>query len=354
MTTSEYKTKFPGHEVMCLTQAQYDKVNATRRTSHSKHKDQIVEKNRRTAEMLASGAQLLKCQICEFTSACSLISHICKIHSITMQDYRTKFPNCTVQQSPPSVRENSRRLAKKRLEDPEKLAEFIKNRSFPSEIKHWTKKGFSEEDAVKKVAEFQRTQSLKGNNEVTHEKRSKKSTGALNPMSLQSIAQRFGVSIQEARELTPCFGRSGDKHPMFGKHHTIESLAKIANAPHLTHPSQRSIPEIEIAEFISSFNSTAQFNVGSSRWNIDVKDDLTKTVVEHFGCMWHAHHCMKWLPTDNHPIYGCLVEKILDRNQRKLQYLTTLGYHVVIVWECEWHSNKELQQERIKNAFNRI
>ena len=55
----------------------------------------------------------------------------------------------------------------------------------------------------------------------TKERRTQKSiemSGAGNPM--------YGLT----RELAPCYGRTGDKHPMFGKHHTDASKAKISKS----------------------------------------------------------------------------------------------------------------------------
>lgn len=55
----------------------------------------------------------------------------------------------------------------------------------------------------------------------TPERREKKRlemSGAGNPM--------YGLPKEEA----PCFGRTGDKHPMFGKHHTEEAKSKISKS----------------------------------------------------------------------------------------------------------------------------
>ncbi len=58
-------------------------------------------------------------------------------------------------------------------------------------------------------------------------KHSENRTGDNNPQSLDSISKRFNCSLDDARKLTTCYNRLGDKHPMFGKHHTIESKQKI-------------------------------------------------------------------------------------------------------------------------------
>jgi HNH endonuclease/NUMOD3 motif len=56
---------------------------------------------------------------------------------------------------------------------------------------------------------------------------SERNSGSGNPM--------FGVRGKDA----PCYGRSGDKHPMFGKHHTTEAKEKISKGLILTHQRKR-------------------------------------------------------------------------------------------------------------------
>jgi len=102
-------------------------------------------------------------------------------------------------------------------------------------------RGYSEESIIAFVnagqrasAEFTRGKKLE---EIMGEDRavriknlfSEQRTGEKNSQSLKSIADRFNCSIEDARKLTTCFGRTGEKHPMYGKHHTVESKIKMMN-----------------------------------------------------------------------------------------------------------------------------
>lgn len=54
------------------------------------------------------------------------------------------------------------------------------------------------------------------------------SSGDNNPMSYKKVMERNGInSFEEARKLMPAVGRIGKLHPMYGKHHTLESKMKI-------------------------------------------------------------------------------------------------------------------------------
>ena len=292
---------------------------------------------------------ILKCQICGKQSLGSLISHITRKHKISMCDYRLQFGNCKVQQMSQKAIENNSIAQKKRLLNVENRKKFLEWRSFPSEIKHWTKKGFSEIEAKEKVIEFQREQSIKGNNEKTHIKRSLKYSGDKNPMSLTSISNRKGVTRSEASKLTPCFGRTGDKHPMFGRKHTDEALKKIGQ--HINHSGKSKI-EHELSDTLISILG-GEKNSPVSGWCCDYVNYENKLIVEFFGDFWH-HNPKLYNIVHVNKITNRSSKQVWDRDARKLNELREQGYEVVVIWETEWRNSKDECIERIKNAYNRM
>lgn len=351
MTTAEYKQRFTGSQTNRLTPEQVARMRATKQAQDSKHKHDLQRAAQRREEAIAAGQQELQCQLCEMTSVGSLISHIVKKHGVSMDDYRTCFPGAVVQQVSPAQRRSNSAVMKRKLEDPLELAAFLEWRSFPSEVKHWVRKGFSPREAQQKVFEFQQKMSLKGNNEVTRAKRSAKNTGSGNPMSLDSIARREGVTLAEAHALTPCFGRTGDLHPFFGKKHTDEALAKIASAPHLSDPSYRSKPERQLEERCQQI-ADVDHNVQLKRWNVDVMFRDKKLIVELFGDYWHLNPA-KYKGDHVHPLMRKTAQQVWDRDARKIQGLRELGYEVVVVWESDWHFDRDACAQRIKDAHDR-
>jgi G:T-mismatch repair DNA endonuclease (very short patch repair protein) len=285
--------------------------------------------------------------ICGFESAYSLIAHITIKHKTLMKDYREKFPGKIVQKTSDAQRRKLSLHHKKRLEDPEALSKFLEWRSFPSEVKHWLRKGFSLEEANEKVANFQSEQSLKGNNEKTRLRRSKKNLGTKNPMSLFSISKRHGVSIKEASALTPAYGRSGEKHPMFGKKHTPESLLKIARnniffgKSKLEHEVTNTLVELFRGEK----------NAPVFGWICDYLNEEKKIIVEFFGDFWH-HNPTKYGHDYVNPFTKRTSSFIWERDERKISELTEQGYLVIVVWESDWNANKEACLQRLKDAFN--
>ncbi len=330
-----------------MTEEQKNKISETKSLKDSKNKQLKRESRSRYEEVSSLGN--LKCKLCEYESALSLISHITNKHHMKMQEYRDLYPNDVIQRSAPSQLKKQSESMKARLEDEEEKKRFLERRSFPSEIKHWTRKGFSEEDAKKKVAEFQSSQSLKGNNDRTRSLRREKNLGDKNPMSLPSISQKNSVSLEEAKKLTPCFGRSGPLHPMFGKKHSKEAIRKIGMNINTT---QKSKLEHEITDIIV-FNYGGLKNEYVDGWCCDYVNHERKIIFEVFGDFWH-HNPKKYAEDWVNPFTKRDTKYVRERDNRKIEELKICGFQVIVIWEYDWRYDRENQLKRIHDAFNSV
>lgn len=350
LTTKEYRNLYPSAILFKFSDQQHENILLNWSLKDTKKKQRNLESQQKKNEILSTGGSLLKCQICGFESTNSLISHICRKHKLTTEQYKSQFPNSCLQRFTTQQRQKISKSISDKLVDPINRQKFLEWRSFPSEIKHWTRKGFSFEDAKQKVFEFQRKQSLKGNNERTIRKRSLKNSGVGNPMSLESIAKRENIDINDASKFTPCFGRIGEKHPMFGKKHSEQALEKISNAHHLVRPTYRSKLEIEVENFCKSLDEV-KHNVGIQRWNVDVLFVNKKIVVEFFGDYWHMNP-QKFDSNAQHNITKLIAKDVWARDQQKINILKGLGYNVIVIWETDWRKNKSSCMSMITNVFN--
>lgn len=347
ISIEEYKKIF-NSQTCQLTENQIQQISDTKSKKHSKNKEKKSQQKKILEEMFELGVKPLKCQCCNFESMFSLITHIIRKHNLSVNEYKQKFPESVVYRNTPNHSKNiSLALKHKLSSNIEARERFLAWRSFPSELKHWIRKGFDPNEAAQKVIDFQRKMSLKGNNEITCAKRSKKNSGSNNPMSLQSISVREGVSIEEAKTLTPCYGRKGKLHPFFGKKHTEQSLYKIANAHHLITPDYRSKPEIELAQFCSQIGDI-KCNVRVGRWNVDILFEDRKLIVEFFGDFWHLNPKF-YASSDRHGFHNKFItaQDIWNRDQYKIDSLQKLGYNVIVIWENDWHLNKQICQNKI-------
>lgn len=68
------------------------------------------------------------------------------------------------------------------------------------------------------------------------------------------------------------------------------------------------------------------------------------------GCFWHGHEgCRKSrLPTTNREFWEEKRHANLERDERKIDELTNLGWRVTVIWQCEFETITNM----IKNGTN--
>jgi DNA mismatch endonuclease (patch repair protein) len=73
-----------------------------------------------------------------------------------------------------------------------------------------------------------------------------------------------------------------------------------------------------------------------------------KTVIFVHGCFWHGHENCKRaaLPNTRREFWEYKIRKNVDRDKKNYSELTTAGWRVIIVWQCEISSQKK-QKEKL-------
>ena len=72
----------------------------------------------------------------------------------------------------------------------------------------------------------------------------------------------------------------------------------------------------------------------------------TRTAYEFNGCFWHGHGCDQ---ASSHDLGDVPASQRKAKMALKLAYLRTLGYKVVIVWECDW--TRQIDESPSINCF---
>lgn len=81
--------------------------------------------------------------------------------------------------------------------------------------------------------------------------------------------------------------------------------------------------------------------------NLPGKPDIVlskyKTIIFVHGCFWHYHSDCKEgrIPSTNSTFWSTKLEKNVIRDRRNIETLGQMGWHVMIVWECEIEKNLE-------------
>jgi DNA mismatch endonuclease, patch repair protein len=75
-----------------------------------------------------------------------------------------------------------------------------------------------------------------------------------------------------------------------------------------------------------------------------------KIVIFINGCFWHGHRCrMDHIPKDNSNFWKIKIENNIKRDLKNYNQLKSLGWEVLVVWECFIISNLAEEISKIKS-----
>ncbi|HWO07889.1 MAG TPA: very short patch repair endonuclease [Polyangiaceae bacterium] len=70
------------------------------------------------------------------------------------------------------------------------------------------------------------------------------------------------------------------------------------------------------------------------------------------GCFWHRHGCKATTtPARNREFWEAKFQRNVERDRRSVEALTTAGYTVVVIWECETKRDPERVRARLAEAL---
>ena len=76
---------------------------------------------------------------------------------------------------------------------------------------------------------------------------------------------------------------------------------------------------------------------GDKTYHVDGYDEQTRTIYEFHECYWHG--CPKCYPdrdAERHKMHDQSMRDVYEATRRKEDVLFSLGYSVIIMWQCEW------------------
>ena len=106
--------------------------------------------------------------------------------------------------------------------------------------------------------------------------------------------------------------------------------------------SKNTKPELKVRKFLFSEGYRYRLNVSELPGKPDLVLPKYKTVVFVHGCFWHGHQNCKYFitPKSNQSYWVPKIEKNIFRDKESTAKLTSLGWHVLEVWECELKKDK--------------
>jgi G:T-mismatch repair DNA endonuclease (very short patch repair protein) len=153
-----------------------------------------------------------------------------------------------------------------------------------------------------------------------------------------------------------------------GKIRTDESKIKISNslkskielvgrgnwARHFGEFNGNSKIEKEVFLYIKkNLNANVKANVPINKYVVDIIDG--KKIIEFYGDFWHANP--KYFKM-NDKIKSFNINKTAEEiwlhDKQRIDFLESLGYNVLIIWECDWKKNKTECISLIKKYYENV
>lgn len=79
-----------------------------------------------------------------------------------------------------------------------------------------------------------------------------------------------------------------------------------------------------------------------------------KTAIFVNGCYWHrCPYCNLQLPKHNTSFWKMKFEKNIERDNRKKLELESLGWNVIIIWECLIKTSLQETIEKVRSTLNK-
>lgn len=117
--------------------------------------------------------------------------------------------------------------------------------------------------------------------------------------------------------------------------------------------SKNTKPELIVRKFL--FSKGMRFRVNDKRYpgKPDIVLPKYSTVIFVNGCFWHYHGCKNSnIPKTNTEFWTKKITGTVSRDRKSHKELMSLGWRVLIIWECELEPNT--REKKLNNLYLKI
>src|SRR5437764_830642 len=102
-------------------------------------------------------------------------------------------------------------------------------------------------------------------------------------------------------------------------------------------------PELTVRRLLHSLGYRYRLHVKSLPGKPDLVFTSRRTVIFVHGCFWHQHTCNDGhIPASRQSYWRPKLEKNVERDRQHTAALSSLGWKVLTVWECETKASEKL------------
>lgn len=111
--------------------------------------------------------------------------------------------------------------------------------------------------------------------------------------------------------------------------------------------------EIKVRKYLFHNGFRYRKNVSSLPGTPDIVLKKYNTVIFVHGCFWHQHPFCKiaHIPKTRTEYWQKKLQRNIDNDEKHYQELESLGWNVIVIWECEVKKDLETYMQRIKNEL---
>jgi DNA mismatch endonuclease (patch repair protein) len=106
--------------------------------------------------------------------------------------------------------------------------------------------------------------------------------------------------------------------------------------------SKNTKPEVLVRNYLWKHGFRYRLNNPRLPGHPDIVLRKYRTCIFVNGCFWHGHEGCKYyrLPKTNIDYWTNKIKRNKERDQEEQKQLAKMGWHVIVVWECELKSDK--------------
>lgn len=119
-------------------------------------------------------------------------------------------------------------------------------------------------------------------------------------------------------------------------------------------------PELLVRSILHLHGYRFRLHVATLPGKPDIVLPKYKVAIYVHGCFWHMHGCNNSrIPATRHDWWKEKLESNVQRDKRNIYDLTTLGWKVLVIWECQFRRLSQMQlkiseENLIRNLVNVI
>ena len=119
--------------------------------------------------------------------------------------------------------------------------------------------------------------------------------------------------------------------------------------------SKNTKPEIKVRKVLHSMGYRFRLHSKDLPGSPDIVLPKYKTVIFVHGCFWHRHENCKYAstPKTRQEFWNKKFNDNILRDKKNLEILSSLGWKIIIIWECEIRNKKINLEQIIKNVIQK-